>query len=724
MNNKIVLAIGDHYARRSLRNILQEMTLDIREVSSGPQAIKDVITLNPGIIIVDDTLPHINGYQFSRLLKHGLNLDIPLILFYTSQLKMDRFWGVSCGADYCLSIPVNVPELKQIINEIFTKKATAKSFFKSSIIGQHTSDSDILKMVNDLLDRDLFQQKLLNDLSAMHRQLTSLEDLATVMMSILSSLFPFRAAAFFICSETLVNFMVFINQEIKQQSLESLYGAIITHINKERKLHLTIKDIPITVLKSTISDSEKNRPETLENQDISIFSLDNSRNILCYIGFDGLNMDKFPKEEIRIFNIFIRRIMEAIEEKIVFAKSIHFSIINAVKAKDSHRSFFLDLLSRYMDQAHRYKAPLAIVVVDFPNYPQVLKSLDKKERFHFRQNIHQAILNNIRKIDIVARIDENRFAILFPNIGVEEAQIVYRQVKLVLDENSPRDIPLQIHEGFCQYTPIYGLNGEEFLEAAHAHITSQQTTDEQKKENLPAMIVAEAASEEEMPGTEATPSEVLREESPRKENLPAMIVAEAASEEEMPGTEATPSEVLREELPRKENLPDMIFAEAASEEGVPGIETSSNKVLREESPRKENLPDTIVAEAASSESKRDAEFVSNEIFKENNHVEESLSDTIPIDDISLEESLSDEIIAEDDPIEGISIEESFYNDVALEEDPLEESFNGESFIEGPSVEECFGEGADYEEPSIDEFIENPILMQDQFLGVEVDQKNE
>ena len=104
----IILALGDDSWRATLKHTLNAINLDVREVNQGPQAIKDVAVLKPSLVIVDDTLPYLSGYQFCRLLKFGLHLDIPLVLIIFSGQKMDQFWCSSCGAGYCLSKPIDL----------------------------------------------------------------------------------------------------------------------------------------------------------------------------------------------------------------------------------------------------------------------------------------------------------------------------------------------------------------------------------------------------------------------------------------------------------------------------------------------------------------------------------------------------------------------------------------------------------------------------------------
>ena len=475
MNDMVMLALGDNSTRTNLKYLLQELNLDIRETAQGTQAIRDVATLSPGLVIVDDTLSYLNGYQFCRLVKFGLHLEIPLILLISSQNKPDRFWGTSCGADYCLTKPLNAQELKETVNEIVMNKKARKSFFQSPVIGQHTSDLDILKITNDLLDRHLFREKVLNELASMNRQVESVQDLVSVMMSIVGSLFSYRSAAIFLYYETKAELLVSLMQAVGQQRLDSLYASLLAEVKREEGLDLSLDDIPLTVL-GPASLEEGAESEKFDDEDISIFFGEKLRSLLCYVAFDGLRHETFPDEEARIFRLIFQQAMETLEEKIIFEKSIPFSVIDTMHREAANRSFFLKLLSQNMEQARRFQIPLSLVILDLENFPQVAKSLGKKAAFHFRQKIYQSLLNAIRKMDIVARIDQNRFALVLFKANLEQSRCVYQRVKILLEELSLPKKSLQIRGGFWPYNASFGVDAEEFLTSVCSQVFSSSDT--------------------------------------------------------------------------------------------------------------------------------------------------------------------------------------------------------------------------------------------------------
>ncbi|MGA1875960.1 MAG: diguanylate cyclase domain-containing protein [bacterium] len=476
MNEVIILAMGDSSARTELKLLLQEMNLNhVYEVMHGPQAIRDTVILKPELIIADDTLAYVNGYQFCRFVRYGLHLATPLILLISSQQKPDQYWGTSCGADYCLPKPVNTQAIMGMVSELLAEKRCQRFFFESHIIGQHTSDLDILKMANDLLDRHLFQEKLLAELKSMSRQVESVRDLVSVLMTVIHSLFPYRSAAMLLSYEAKAELLALPMEEVGQHRLDSLRACLISHVKKEEELSFSVDDIPFTVLGSMAPKGEVDSKE-YHSGDISIFFGENLQSILCYIAFDGLRLETFPKEEIRTFHRIMDQAMETIEEKIIFGKSINFSIIDFVSRGEINRSFFLKLLAQSMEQARRLQEPLSLLMLDLENYPQLLEPLRKKSTFHLQQKICQSLLHTVRKMDIVARIRQDKFAIVVTRASREQARSVYRRVKKCLEELSLPHEHLQVRGSLWPYEVSYGGDAEEFLRVACSQASSPSGT--------------------------------------------------------------------------------------------------------------------------------------------------------------------------------------------------------------------------------------------------------
>ncbi len=67
-------------------------------VQNGELALQSARSDPPSAVILDVTMPELNGYQTCRELKKQ-RPDLPVIIFTGKAEPADRFWALECGAD-------------------------------------------------------------------------------------------------------------------------------------------------------------------------------------------------------------------------------------------------------------------------------------------------------------------------------------------------------------------------------------------------------------------------------------------------------------------------------------------------------------------------------------------------------------------------------------------------------------------------------------------------
>ncbi len=98
---KKILIIEDY------KNIVEVLTMRLSSMGYAVISAKDGqegLTLarkeKPDLIVLDVTLPKINGYKISRLLKFDSKYkDIPIIMLTSRETKLDEQTGLETGAD-------------------------------------------------------------------------------------------------------------------------------------------------------------------------------------------------------------------------------------------------------------------------------------------------------------------------------------------------------------------------------------------------------------------------------------------------------------------------------------------------------------------------------------------------------------------------------------------------------------------------------------------------
>ena len=73
---------------------------------NGELGLEEARKERPDAVILDVTMPELNGYQTCRELKK-MQSDLPVIILTGKSDPADRFWAMECGADEFLNKPAD-----------------------------------------------------------------------------------------------------------------------------------------------------------------------------------------------------------------------------------------------------------------------------------------------------------------------------------------------------------------------------------------------------------------------------------------------------------------------------------------------------------------------------------------------------------------------------------------------------------------------------------------
>ena len=102
-----VLVVDDSpTGRQAAVKVLERRGYAVVAAEDGEQALAQVATSPPRVILLDIVLPKMNGYQVLRQLKTTPETtQIKVILVSSKSQESDRFWGMKQGADDYIAKP-------------------------------------------------------------------------------------------------------------------------------------------------------------------------------------------------------------------------------------------------------------------------------------------------------------------------------------------------------------------------------------------------------------------------------------------------------------------------------------------------------------------------------------------------------------------------------------------------------------------------------------------
>lgn len=108
-----VLVVEDSLAQRELiSNLLKNSGLNVIFAGDGVEALEQVESACPDLVVLDIILPRMNGYEVCRRLKSGESTqNLAVVMCSDKGERFDLYWGIKQGADAYISKPFQPQEL-------------------------------------------------------------------------------------------------------------------------------------------------------------------------------------------------------------------------------------------------------------------------------------------------------------------------------------------------------------------------------------------------------------------------------------------------------------------------------------------------------------------------------------------------------------------------------------------------------------------------------------
>jgi CheY-like chemotaxis protein len=124
--SKILLVEDNEPNRTMLARRLERKGLSVIAASDGEQGYSLALSESPDLILMDISLPGMDGWQVIELLKsEAATREIPLIVLTAHALVSDRDRVVETGCDDYFSKPFDFQRLFEAISHLLTEKKPA-----------------------------------------------------------------------------------------------------------------------------------------------------------------------------------------------------------------------------------------------------------------------------------------------------------------------------------------------------------------------------------------------------------------------------------------------------------------------------------------------------------------------------------------------------------------------------------------------------------------------
>lgn len=112
MLRRILVVDDNNDSRELVVKVLKNKGYEMIEAIDGEEALEKAVSEKPDLILLDISIPKLNGYEVTKRLKSLEEVkDIPVVALTAHAMKGDRAKALEAGCEGYISKPINVRDL-------------------------------------------------------------------------------------------------------------------------------------------------------------------------------------------------------------------------------------------------------------------------------------------------------------------------------------------------------------------------------------------------------------------------------------------------------------------------------------------------------------------------------------------------------------------------------------------------------------------------------------
>jgi len=115
-----VLVVEDSLPQREMiSELLRGIGLQVFVASDGMEALEQLQSQSPDMVVLDIVMPRMNGYELCRRIKADpATQNVPVVMCSSKGEEFDRYWGMKQGADAYIAKPFQPMELVGTVKQL------------------------------------------------------------------------------------------------------------------------------------------------------------------------------------------------------------------------------------------------------------------------------------------------------------------------------------------------------------------------------------------------------------------------------------------------------------------------------------------------------------------------------------------------------------------------------------------------------------------------------
>jgi CheY-like chemotaxis protein len=121
MRSKVLVVEDYDDTREFMKFLLQDYGFDVSEASNGYEAIEAVKTQVPDLILMDISMPGMDGLTAARKIREHKSSRRTPIIAITAYGELARRKAIEAGCDASISKPIDFEDLEPVLSRYLSK---------------------------------------------------------------------------------------------------------------------------------------------------------------------------------------------------------------------------------------------------------------------------------------------------------------------------------------------------------------------------------------------------------------------------------------------------------------------------------------------------------------------------------------------------------------------------------------------------------------------------
>jgi two-component system cell cycle response regulator len=423
---KVLVADDSPLVLRLVEKVLEAAGHSVVTARDGLEAVEKAFAEDPSLVILDVSMPRLNGYQACRLLKHEpATRGVPVVILTTKDQPRDRFWGLQTGADYYLTKDAEPQRIAELVQNILSGEPARKG---------RTAEAepavDVMARVNELLDRKLYEASLLSEATRAGRG-KPFDEAFVGVMGLLAQVVDHTLSAFAFVDGSELEMVVYPARPATAGLAEDLKARVLEAAAANAASLTRVAVRTVGPPGGPLGAEEK------ELGPVATFPVVVGGGFAGLLAVAGRSAARLDPDKHALLDRLAEQAHMVLETARLAQKVARLQTRDPATGLLSREPVLVMLRSEY-ERATRYEEGLSVLLVGIDGLAEIAAAHDAAAADAVRRETARLLVDLLRGMDVVAHYSKDELIALLPHTVLDEAGKTAERVRAQVEARAFR----------------------------------------------------------------------------------------------------------------------------------------------------------------------------------------------------------------------------------------------------------------------------------------------